>query len=295
MPDTDPVVEIVDVDIRAWVESARADPQLYRDRQVTEIVLAAIGLSHSLSQSLVLKGGTLMALAFGSRRVTGDVDFSATVPPDGFDDLLRDELNAKFHAAAIKLGYLDLVCRVQGVKRRPHSDLFENAEFPALELRVGSAERGSKQEAALTEGKASRILFVEVSFRDQVYAFQELNLGEADVALRAFTLDELIAEKLRALLQQPIRNRNRRQDVYDIALLLDENPMDDALRATILETMIEKCRSRGIEPTRESIDDPEVAGRARRDWETLRLEVSDLPPFEQRFAAVREFYCSLPW
>ncbi|WBQ17090.1 nucleotidyl transferase AbiEii/AbiGii toxin family protein [Sphingobium yanoikuyae] len=295
MHDTDPVVEIVDVDIRAWVESARADPQLYRDRQVTEIVLAAIGLSPSLTQSLVLKGGTLMALAFGSRRVTGDVDFSATVPPDGFDDLLKDELDAKFPAAAIKLGYLDLVCRVQGVKRRPHSDLFENAEFPALELRVGSAERGSKQEAALTEGKASRILFVEVSFRDQVYAFQELNLRQANVALRAFTLDELIAEKLRALLQQPIRNRNRRQDVYDIALLLDEGPLDDALRVTILETLIEKCRSRGIKPTRESIDDPEVAGRAQRDWETLRLEVSDLPPFEKRFAAVREFYRSLPW
>ncbi|WP_039390452.1 nucleotidyl transferase AbiEii/AbiGii toxin family protein [Novosphingobium decolorationis] len=291
----DPVVEIVDVDVRAWVENARADPQLYRDRQVTEIVLAAIGLSPSLNQSLVLKGGTLMALAFGSRRVTGDVDFSATVPPDGFDDLLRDELNAKFRVAAIKLGYLDLVCRVQGVKRRPHSNLFENAEFPALELRVGSAERGSKQEAALAEGKASRILFVEVSFRDQVYAFQELNLGQADAALRAFTLAELIAEKLRALLQQPIRNRNRRQDVYDIALLLDDNPPDDALRTTILETLIEKCRSREIEPTRESIDDPEVAKRAQRDWETLRLEVSDLPPFEERFAAVREFYHSLPW
>ncbi|WP_271190539.1 nucleotidyl transferase AbiEii/AbiGii toxin family protein, partial [Dactylosporangium matsuzakiense] len=125
--------------------------------------------------------------------------------------------------------------------------------------------------------------------------FQELNLGEADIAVRAFTLGELIAEKLRALLQQPIRNRNRRQDVYDIALLIDENPLGDALRVKILETLIEKCRSRRIEPTRESIDDPEVARRAQRDWETLRLEVSDLPPFEERFAAVREFYRSLPW
>jgi len=197
--------------------------------------------------------------------------------------------------AAIKLGYLDLICRVQGVKRRPHPELFEDAEFPALELRIGSAERGTKQEMALAEGKASRILFVEISFRDQVYAFQELNLGDADVAVRAFTLDELIAEKLRALLQQPIRNRNRRQDVYDIALLLDENSVDDSLRAKILTTMIEKCRSRGIEPTRASIDDPEVADRAKRDWETLRLEVSDLPPFDERFVTVRDFYYSLPW
>ncbi|UZW54986.1 nucleotidyl transferase AbiEii/AbiGii toxin family protein [Sphingobium sp. JS3065] len=295
MPDSDTPVETVDVDIRAWVESARADPQLFRDRQVTEIVLAAIGLSPSLHQSLVLKGGALMALAFGSRRVTGDVDFSATVQPDGFDGLLREELDAKLPIAAIRLGYLDLVCRVQGVKRRPRPALFEGAEFPALELRIGSAERGSKQEAALAEGRAGRILLVEISFRDQVYAFQELNLSNADVGVQAFTLEELIAEKLRALLQQPIRNRARRQDVYDIAFLLDNNPVDDGVRQTMLATLVEKCRTRGIEPNRHSIDDPEIAARAQRDWATLRLELAELPLFEERFAKVRDLYHSLPW
>lgn len=292
---SDKNIEVVDVDIRAWVESARADPQLFRDRQVTEIVLAAIGLSQSLHRSLVLKGGTLMALVFGSLRVTGDVDFSATAQPDGFDELLREELDAKLPLAAVKLGYLDLVCRVQGVKRRPRPELFEGAEFPALELRIGSAERGSKQEAALAEGRAGRILVVEISFRDQVYAFQELNLRNADVAVQAFTFEELIAEKLRALLQQPIRNRNRRQDVYDIAFLLDGNPVDDAMRRTILVTLIDKCRTRGIEPNRAMIDDPEVANRAQRDWETLRLELAELPSFEGCFAKVRELYRSLPW
>ncbi len=58
--------EIVDVDIRAWVEAARANPTLYRNRQVTEIVLATIGLTPSLATTLVLKGGALMALAFNS-------------------------------------------------------------------------------------------------------------------------------------------------------------------------------------------------------------------------------------
>lgn len=32
---------IVDVDVRAWVEAARSNPTQCRDRQVTEIVLAA--------------------------------------------------------------------------------------------------------------------------------------------------------------------------------------------------------------------------------------------------------------
>ena len=40
--------DIVDVDVRAWVEASRADPTRYRDRQVTEIVLTAIGLAPSL-------------------------------------------------------------------------------------------------------------------------------------------------------------------------------------------------------------------------------------------------------
>lgn len=286
---------VVDIDIRGWVESARADPQLYRDRQVTEIVLAAIGLSTSLQEALVLKGGTLMALAFGSSRVTGDVDFSAIQPPDGFETLLRGELDRTLGLAAIRLGYLDLLCRVQGVKRKPKSDLFEDADFPALELRIGSAVRGTKQEAALAEGKAARTLFVEVTFRDQVYAFQELRLGRANVAIQAFTLEELVAEKLRALLQQPSRNRNRRQDIYDIAFLLDTNPVDPDMLGRIHTTLIDKCQSRGIEARPDSIDDPEVRERAEKEWETLRLELADLPPFEERFAAVAALFKSLPW
>lgn len=69
--------DIVDVDVRAWVETARANPAQYRDRQVTEIVLAAIGLAPNLNTNLVLKGGAVMALAFKSTRVTADVDFTS--------------------------------------------------------------------------------------------------------------------------------------------------------------------------------------------------------------------------
>lgn len=293
MPDHE--VTIVEVDVRRWVETAKADPVLYRDRQVTEIVLAAIGIAPTLQSSLVLKGGTLMAIAFNSERVTGDVDFSAMAQPEGFEDLLRAELDAALPKAAVKLGHLDLVCKVQGVRRRPRSDVFENADFPLLEIRVGSADRGTKQEDFLNQGKASRILYVEITFRDQVYAFQELHLANADVAVQAFTIEELIAEKLRALLQQPIRNRSRRQDVYDIAFLLDQHELNDDMRIVILETLIEKCRTRNITPTPTSFDNREIRVRAEKEWETLKLELKDLPPFDERFAKVAELYQGLPW
>lgn len=293
--ESDLPVDVVDVDVRGWVESARADPQLLRDRQVTEIVLAAIGFSPSLHDSLVLKGGTLMAIAFGSRRVTGDVDFSATVVPDGFDETLRIELDAALEPAAIKLGYLDLICRVQGIRRRPRPELFEDADFPALEIRIGSAVRGTPQEALLGEGRAARVLLVEVSFRDQVYAFQELHLGSANVGVQAFTIEELIAEKLRALLQQPVRKRNRRQDVFDIAYLVERYQLDADALHRIHATLVEKCRTRGIAATLEAIDDPEVRSRAEKEWETLRLELTELPEFDGQFATIANLYKKLPW
>lgn len=287
--------DIVDVDVRAWVEAARSNPAQYRDRQVTEIVLAAIGLAPSLNTNLVLKGGAVMALAFKSNRVTADVDFTSIVEPAGFADRIADDLNTILPQTAIRLGYLNLLCRVQTVKKMPKPLNFEEFDFPALLIRIGSAERGTGEEKRLDAGRAIRVLDIEISFRDQVYAFQELNLTGPGVAVRAFTLHEIIAEKLRALLQQPIRNRNRRQDVYDIAYLIETNELTDEDRRSILETLIEKCRARGIEATPKSMDDPEVRRRAEVDWNTLALELDDLPPFDERFAMMRELYISLPW
>ncbi len=290
------VIDTVDVDLRAWVEAARADPVLHRDRQVTEVVLTAIGLSPDLRRSLVLKGGTLMAIAFHSPRGTGDVDFSATVEPGEFAEQLTEELDRVMLQAAQRLRYLDLACRVQGVERRPRPQLFEGADFPALEVRVASARRSDAgQMRTLNEGRASRVLRVEISFRDQVYDTQELVLTGAEVAVQAFSPVEIVAEKLRALLQQPIRKRNRRQDVYDVAYLVERHAFDEEARAEIHRILVAKSRSRGIEPTAGSISDPEVMERARRDWDTLRLEIGDVGDFNERFAVVRAFYEALPW
>jgi predicted nucleotidyltransferase component of viral defense system len=289
-------IETVDVDVASWVEAARNDPVRYRDRQVTEIVLAAIGLSPSLRDTLVLKGGALMALAFKSERVTGDVDFTAQAEPEGFAEALAEEFNAILPKAAVKLGYLDLICRVQTIRKMPRPQNFADHDFPALRVRIASAARGGREEQRLAEGAASRIVDVEISFRDQVHAFQNLNLTDAEVTVHAFTIHEIVAEKLRALLQQPIRDRYRRQDVYDIAFLLETRKLDlGEDRRIIHKTLIEKCRTRGITPTSRSFDDPEIARRAKADWETLSLELGDLPEFEDRFALVRAFYISLPW
>ncbi|WP_010189114.1 hypothetical protein [Sphingomonas sp. PAMC 26605] len=77
--------------------------------------------------------------------------------------------------------------------------------------------------------------------------------------------------------------------------MVEANQLSSEDRSQILVTLIEKCRTRSIEPDITSIDDPEIAQRAEADLDTLKLELSDLPPFEERFAIVRELYLSLPW
>lgn len=290
---SDAILLPTEISISDWVEQARANPDQYRDRQVTEIVLTAIGLRPSLKDALVLKGGTLMALAFKSDRTTGDVDFSAQVPPDDFEETLVREMNIALPDAIRELNYLGLACRVQGVEKKPRPENFENHDFPALVVRVGSARVGTPQERALSEGRAVKVLQLEISFRDQVYAFQELHLIGAGVAINGFDVNELVAEKFRALLQQPIRKRNRRQDIYDIAYLLETSAELDA--SIILETLKKKCETRSITPTRDSIRDPEVKDRASRDWGTLATEVRDLPEFDPTFERVATYYQALPW
>ena len=236
-----------------------------------------------------------MALAFESDRVTSDVDFSSIEEPSDLMEKFTTELNNILPKTAINLGYPDLLCRVQSMKQKPRCQNFEAHKFPALQFRIGSAKRGTNEEVRLKEGKATRVLVVNISFRDQVYTFQKLNLNRAGVTVCAFTIHELIAEKIRALIQQLIRNRNRQQDVHDIAFLIDKRNLSDTGKATILTTLIKKCYTHGIEVNRESMDDPEIKQRAKNEWETLSLEISNLPSFEGRFALMHDLYISLPW
>lgn len=288
-------IEFVDIDIRAWVEKSKANPALYRSRQVTETVLATIGLNGKLSQSLVLKGGTLMALAFQSQRVTGDIDFTAMAEPDGFVETLILELNRDLQKVAVRLGYVDLVCRVQTVQKRPRAENFESQDFPALLIRIGHAARGTPEEVRLNNGQAIQVVDVEISFRDQVYQFQELQLKNAAAALKAFTVQELIAEKLRALLQQSVRNRYRRQDIYDIDYLISVSKFDKQELIDIVSILRLKSVGRIEVPNIDSLSHPEVKRRAAEDWETLKLEISGLPEFDECFERVNSFYRKLPW
>jgi Nucleotidyl transferase AbiEii toxin, Type IV TA system len=279
-----------------WVAEAKSDPVKFLERQVTEILLHAIGITDSLKNSLVLKGGILMSILHGSSRQTGDVDFTAIVAPQPYAGQLEATLNTALARAAADLGYLDIQCAVQKFQYQPKKDGFADKDAPALALTVGYAKTRTSDATRLAERQSTRVLEIDISFKEQVLSAADLIIEEPDISIQAYSLEEIIAEKIRATLQQTMRNRSRRQDIYDIRWLIELYAPDQDSKDRILNTLLIKSAYRKLHPTAASLDDPAVKERSGREWGTMQLELgARLPDFEQSYEIVRRFYCSLPW
>jgi predicted nucleotidyltransferase component of viral defense system len=285
-------VEHHGIDVSEWVDRVRTDPVAHRQRQATELILNAVAMS-TLCTKLYLKGGVLMGLAYDSPRQTADIDLTATFDlVESTLDEVREVLDRTLSRARVQLGYDLLLARVQKVVRHPRNK--PDARFPALQITVGYAERGSAQAKRLDEGRAASTIVIDVSFNEETHGLQVLELTGGQ-NLYAYSLIDLMAEKYRAMLQQVVRNRSRRQDTYDLHRLISTGALEGTDGDALLTALRAKCRSRDIEPTPDSLDDPEVRERAAREWNTMGLELGEVPPFDECYAAARAFYRELPW
>jgi predicted nucleotidyltransferase component of viral defense system len=293
MPDADSKI----VDIKSWIDRARRDPVAYAERQATEVVLTAIGSLPGYGSHIFLKGGILMAVVYESPRGTADLDFTTDLKasPD-FGGKFREGLDRALLRSAARLGYPDLVLRVQTLKERPRPFGSPRTDFPALKATISYTRRG-QEDRRFASGQSSHVVVLDVSFNEPIHAVEVIRLGVGGPSFSAYALTDLIAEKLRALLQQVTRDhlRYRRQDVYDIAHLVTRFRLDESERAAILESFRDKCAARDIVPTIDSLLNPAVIAQARLDWDTILPEIGDLPDFDDCLAKVEALYRSLPW
>lgn len=285
---------LLEIDIQAWVERARDNAATYKARQATEVVLNAIAHTDRLNQQLYLKGGLLMGLAYDSPRQTTDIDLTTNLTPGNeAADAVVALLDNAFPKISAKLGYAGLVLKVHSMRGLPRGQ-FETAQFPALKLKVGYADRGTPAHQALEAGTAATTIEIDISFNEPLSKIQILSMPEG-AALSAYSLTDLMAEKLRAMLQQVPRRRNRRQDVYDLDLLIARERIDDDLKRSILSAFLEKSHSRDLAPSIDSLDDKEIKRRSGAEWNSLEIELETVPEFEPCYERVQEFYRSLPW
>ncbi|MCY4611356.1 MAG: nucleotidyl transferase AbiEii/AbiGii toxin family protein [Gammaproteobacteria bacterium] len=284
----------IKIDVAGWVEQARTNPTAHRQRQGVVTILNAIAAKAPLNKKMFLKGGILMGLAYDSPRQTVDIDLTTSLKAENdAGEWIRGQLDEELPRVADQLGYNELVIAVQSAKWQ-RGGFPDAAEFPALKLTVGYAPRGTSQEKALKRGRAANVIGIDISFNECLGHIQILEITGGQ-ELFAYGLADLIAEKYRAILQQVTRNRNRQQDIFDLDLLISGNDINDQFRTQILKVFIEKCRSRELEPTQASLGVPEVKERSGAKWETMELEVGEIPDFEGCYTRVSEFYESLPW
>lgn len=281
------------VDVAAWIDRAGADAAARRERQAVEIVLHSLAKQPDSSR-FYLKGGFLMGLVHGSPRHTSDIDLTADVGiKPGMAEKIAAAFNETLPGAAADLGHTGFSVAVHSVKKLPKRQ-FDRASFPALRIKLAHGPLHLRGRPGPGKPPAVSYFNIDISFNEPRPGTVTLEIA-AGRQLLAYALADLIAEKYRAVLQQVPRRRERRQDIYDLHYLTTGSGTAAAIGSRILEAMLEKCRARGIEPRRGAMDDPEIRRRSEANWDSLELELGDLPAFGQCFAQVKRFYESLPW
>jgi len=246
-------------DIGGWAKANKVTVQEARARFAQYGILRAVSDSRQLSATLVLKGGNALDFVWSPNRSTKDLDFTSTDPLEG--DELRDLLQESLAATGRKLGTL---YRVHSVKRQPPAP---DATFVTYAVSVGYALTDEAPLRKRLEGGQTSPLVIplDVSLNEVVCEDEPVDTAGVH-KLRVSSREDIVAEKLRSLLQQPVRNRYRRQDLLDIAVTRRQRPLDADKVADFLRR---KSAARGIVVSRAAFRDPEVKRRAAQDYDGL--------------------------
>jgi predicted nucleotidyltransferase component of viral defense system len=134
----------------------------------------------------------------------------------------------------------------------------------------------------------AEVVELEISLNDALCETIQKQLSATTNPIRVCSLEDILAEKLRALLQQTIRKRNRPQDVYDIASRVR------AFGATIdvgkvSAFLLRKSVIRDIFPRKSSYND-EVRELARQNYDAeINVPTALFIPFEEAWEEMLRF------
>lgn len=277
--------------LEKWVNEAQPDRVDFR--QAVHLILHAIRIDDDLRSNMVMKGGMLLGIQHGNSRHTEDIDFSTereSVELDEFKELLNDSLVI----AADELPYT-LACLVQSANLQPR----KGGKFPSFKITVGYANTLNKGALKrLREGHSPSVIKIDYSLNEKSYNTEKIIVSEGEEHLVAYSVIDILAEKLRSLIQQVIRKRNRRQDVYDIWHLLGQYNFSDSDLDEILSSFKKKSLDRVPNEYIEKnvFQRGEIIKASQSDYAVLVEEIEgELPPFEEAYERMRLFFESLPW
>lgn len=284
-----------------WVNQPK-DQEYVKFRKAIHLILLAISRDKNLSHTLILKGGIVMSLVYGGSRYTSDLDASILL---GIEEItpekLQKDLERQLKVAEIELGY-GLAFNIHSIKLQP-AKKFHEVKYPAYNVKIGYAETNNPSAMKrLQEKQSPSIVDIDISFNESVTILDTecFELGQGRNVLH-YSLEQIMAEKYRGLLQQPVRKRTRRQDVYDIYFLL-ENYSDhfqkDETKKIVLAKLKKSSENKGIDEYlhQNGILDESIKQMAFQDFETLELEIDiEKVEFDVMFGELSSYFQSLPW
>jgi predicted nucleotidyltransferase component of viral defense system len=270
--------------LRTRLEQARKDTGmawavLERDYLLSWI-LAAIGHHETLREALVFKGGTaLKKCYFGNYRFSEDLDFSS---------LPGAPLGQELEAA------IDTVCKSAAKMLDEYAPVQIHWErYTEKDPHPGGQEAFAIRAQLPWQRQPQTRVLVEISVDEKVLCppcHQAVihDYGEPiEVELQVYTLEEIIAEKLRAILQHQEKleergwARSRARDYYDIWRIL--GTYQDSLDLTGFTSLLrEKCQVRDMSfQVADDFFKDNMLSYVERTWDQwLGNLVPDLPTFE---------------
>lgn len=243
-------------------------------------ILAGIAGQPQLAKTLVFKGGTaLKKNFFGDYRFSEDLDFSVIDAPQGKSlekaligalDISKELLN--------QYGAFEL-----SLKRNP-----EQAPHPRGQDAFNIYVKFPWHRSALCRVKIEithdELVILPPEYKSILHDYNEA----IDCKVTCYQIEEIITEKLRALLQTHQKlvargwNRPRARDYYDLWRIL-KHYSGSIKHECLLEVLNKKCKLREVSFV--GIDDfftHELVNEARQHWQaTLGALVPDLPECDE--------------
>lgn len=248
------------------------EPNIVEKDYVLNWLLAGIAASKELSDKWIFKGGTcLKKCYFEEYRFSEDLDFTISE---------TEHIDATF--LTNEFCYIsEWVYENSGLKIPVGSLKFEEYENPRGKKSVrgkvayeGPLQRRGANPTIKLDLSCDEIL-VEDSVRRRVYhPYSDLN--EGNFTIRTYCIEEIFAEKLRALTE-----RMRPRDLYDVVHLhKDKRWQPDGSR--VLTILRKKCEFKNVlVPSMESIDLMPNKQDLIADWDDmLAHQIAELEPVE---------------
>ena len=244
-------------------------------------LLAGIAEQPALRDNLVFKGGTaLRKCYFGEYRFSEDLDFSALEGTPAGDEMEHslDEACATAVQLLDEYAPVEVTCE-RYRERQPHPGGQE-----AFTIRARLPWHNRLQTRVMIEVTVDERILWPIEKRLLIH-----NYGEPlRAALQVYPLEEIVAEKLRALLQQADLlekrgwSRSRARDYYDLWRVLRTygESMD---WVNFNPRLREKCALRGVAFSgMEDFFDQRILAYVEDTWEqSLGVLVPSLPSFER--------------